>query len=78
MAVPKPVMEKEIKAEERGLTEEINALNKKVSVHWTSTDEHRRPSTLQIKYLDKQFNDAQGQLKDIVSSIILLLVFIEY
>lgn len=30
MAVPKPVMEKEIKAEERGLTEEINALNKKI------------------------------------------------
>ncbi|PCH34094.1 Prefoldin [Wolfiporia cocos MD-104 SS10] len=49
MMNPRPQMEKELKAEEKELTDDINSLTKKA------------------KYLEKQFNDAQGQLRDIVS-----------
>ncbi|KAF9817964.1 hypothetical protein IEO21_03039 [Rhodonia placenta] len=47
MMVPRPTMEKELKGEEKDLTDDINNLAKK------------------SKYLEKQFNDAQGQLRDI-------------
>ncbi|KAI0931408.1 hypothetical protein AcW1_001185 [Taiwanofungus camphoratus] len=50
MMVPRPTMEKELKTEEKELTDDINNLNKK------------------SKYLEKQFNDAQGQLRDIFQS----------
>ncbi|KAH9950985.1 Prefoldin [Amylocystis lapponica] len=50
MMVPRPTMEKELKTEEKDLTDDINNLNKK------------------SKYLEKQFNDAQGQLRDIFQS----------
>ncbi|KAF7794354.1 hypothetical protein EIP86_005488 [Pleurotus ostreatoroseus] len=50
MQVPRPAMEKDLKAEEKELTDDLNSLNKK------------------SKYLEKQFNDAQGQLRDIFNS----------
>ncbi|RPD65067.1 Prefoldin [Lentinus tigrinus ALCF2SS1-7] len=50
MNVPHPQMEKDLRAEERELTEDIKNLEKK------------------SKYLEKQFNDAQAQLRDIFHS----------
>ncbi|KAH9176909.1 hypothetical protein EDB89DRAFT_1598124 [Lactarius sanguifluus] len=47
MMVPRMTMEKDLKNQERALTDDINSLNKKV------------------KFLEKQFNDAQSQLRDI-------------
>lgn len=43
-------MEKEMKAEEKEITDQLTNLSKKT------------------KYLEKQLNEAQGQLRDIVSS----------
>ncbi|GJJ07602.1 hypothetical protein Clacol_001805 [Clathrus columnatus] len=69
MAVPKPVMEKQLKVEERSLADELNALNKKVGVTLDSIkDDGCSYFIFQTKYLDKQFNDAQAQLKDIFHS----------
>ncbi|KAG8777172.1 hypothetical protein FRC19_003126, partial [Serendipita sp. 401] len=45
--VPKTEMEKSLKKQEKGLSEELDALNKKT------------------KFLEKEFNEAQGQLRDI-------------
>ncbi|KAJ3536982.1 hypothetical protein NM688_g6758 [Phlebia brevispora] len=50
MQVPRPAMEKDLKSEEKDITDDINSLTKK------------------SKYLEKQFNDAQGQLRDIFNS----------
>ncbi|KAI9445405.1 Prefoldin [Lactarius indigo] len=50
MMVPRTTMEKDLKNQERALTDDINSLNKKV------------------KFLEKQFNDAQSQLRDIFNS----------
>ncbi|KZT72962.1 Prefoldin [Daedalea quercina L-15889] len=50
MMTPRPQMEKELKMEEKELTDDINNLQKK------------------SKYLEKQFNDAQAQLRDIFQS----------
>jgi len=47
MMVPRATMEKELKDQEKELSQDINALNKKT------------------KYLEKQFNDAQAQIRDI-------------
>ncbi|KAJ8515422.1 hypothetical protein ONZ45_g7164 [Pleurotus djamor] len=47
MMEPRPTMEKDLKTQEKELTDDINSLLKK------------------SKYLEKQFNDAQGQLRDI-------------
>ncbi|KAH9486435.1 putative prefoldin subunit 1 [Psilocybe cubensis] len=47
MHVPRDVMEGELKAQEKELSDDITSLNKK------------------SKYLEKQFNDAQAQLRDI-------------
>ncbi|KAJ7204437.1 Prefoldin [Mycena pura] len=47
MRVPREEMEKDLKAQEKDLTDDITNLTKK------------------SKYLEKQFNDAQGQLRDI-------------
>jgi len=60
-------MEKDLKTQEKSLTDDITNLNKKVSVrpvslHTCLTASH------QSKYLEKQFNDAQSQLRDIVSN----------
>ncbi|EPQ60120.1 Prefoldin [Gloeophyllum trabeum ATCC 11539] len=48
--VPRPEMEKDLKSQEKELTDDVNGLNKK------------------MKYLEKQFNDAQSQLRDIFNS----------
>ncbi|KZT27553.1 Prefoldin [Neolentinus lepideus HHB14362 ss-1] len=48
--VPRPEMEKDLKSQEKELSDDINGLNKKT------------------KYLEKQFNDAQSQLRDIFNS----------
>ncbi|EIN14357.1 Prefoldin [Punctularia strigosozonata HHB-11173 SS5] len=50
LQVPRPIMDKDLKNQEKELTDDINSLNKK------------------SKYLEKQFNDAQGQLRDIFQS----------
>ncbi|KDQ15210.1 hypothetical protein BOTBODRAFT_65600 [Botryobasidium botryosum FD-172 SS1] len=50
MQVPRPILEKDMKSQEKELTDDISNLNKK------------------IKYLEKQYNDAQSQLKDIFHS----------
>jgi len=50
MMVPRTTMEKDLKNQERSLTDDINSLNKKV------------------KFLEKQFGDAQSQLRDIFNS----------
>ncbi|EKM61430.1 uncharacterized protein PHACADRAFT_248030 [Phanerochaete carnosa HHB-10118-sp] len=50
MQVPRPVMDKDLKAEEKELADDINNLTKK------------------NKYLEKQFNDAQAQMRDIFNS----------
>ncbi|KAF4604742.1 hypothetical protein EYR40_003520 [Pleurotus pulmonarius] len=47
MMVPRPEMEKDLKTQEKELSDDINNLTKKA------------------KYLEKQFNDAQTQLRDI-------------
>jgi len=48
--VPRPEMEKDLKSQEKELSDDINGLNKKT------------------KYLEKQFNNAQSQLRDIFNS----------
>ncbi|THH19006.1 hypothetical protein EW146_g2065 [Bondarzewia mesenterica] len=50
MMVPRPTMEKDLKSQEKGLSDDINSLNKK------------------SKYLEKQLNDSQSQLRDIFNS----------
>ncbi|KAI0067997.1 Prefoldin [Artomyces pyxidatus] len=50
MMIPRPAMEKDLKGQEKALTDDINNLTKKT------------------KYLEKQFNDAQSQLRDIFNS----------
>ncbi|KAH8110605.1 Prefoldin [Phellopilus nigrolimitatus] len=47
MLTPRPTMDKELKSQEKELTDDINSLNKK------------------SKYLEKQFTEAQSQLRDI-------------
>lgn len=59
-------MEKDLKAEEKELTDDIKNLEKKVRMIHISHLSVRRPSLPQSKYLEKQFNDAQAQLRDIV------------
>lgn len=46
--VPRATMEKELKLEEKGMAEDLTALNKK------------------SKFLEKQYQDANSQLRDIV------------
>lgn len=64
--VPRTTMEKELKDQEKELSDDISGLNKKVRVvyHCFSI----RLIWLQTKYLEKQFNDAQAQIRDIVSA----------
>lgn len=67
--VPRPAMEKDLKKEERELTDDINNLNKKVRGCASALEKYE--TFLQSKYLEKQFNDAQGQLRDIVRVFVL-------
>jgi prefoldin subunit 1 len=64
LQVPKPMVEKELRTQEKELADDIENLNKKV----------RQPSPaynvvlkkVQEKFLQKQYDEAQGRLKDIV------------
>ena len=69
MAVPRQTLEKDLKTEERGLSDELNGLNKK-AWDFLLKPPRKAHNTFQSKYLEKQFNDAQSQLRDIVSSVI--------
>ncbi|CAG8657660.1 12043_t:CDS:2, partial [Acaulospora colombiana] len=52
--IPKPEMEKDLKKQEKDLSDDLDSLAKKME------------RDLQSKYLEKEFNEAQGQLRDIV------------
>ena len=54
MNVPRDTMEKDLKSQEKELSDDIVNLNKK------------------SKYLEKQYQEANAQLRDIVSLIVLL------
>jgi len=72
MMIPRSAMEKDLKSQEKALTDEINSLGKKVSssvLLWYFFNKLR----FQVKYLEKQFNDAQSQLRDIVCLYVILL-----
>ncbi|KAG6826921.1 hypothetical protein H0H92_013900 [Tricholoma furcatifolium] len=64
MIVPRKTMEEELKSQEKELTDDISNLNKKVRL---SVDTHIPKAHLrfQSKYLEKQLNEAQSQLRDI-------------
>ena len=66
--VPRTTMEKDLKNQEKSLTDDINSLNKKVSFLIRSEMSSGLNRT-QVKFLEKQFNDAQSQLRDIVSAL---------
>lgn len=67
MAVPRQTMEQDLKNEEKELNEDLSGLNKKAWCFLLKPP-YQAHNTLQFKYLEKQFNDAQSQLRDIVSS----------
>jgi hypothetical protein len=72
MMIPRSAMEKDLKSQEKALTDEINSLGKKVSrfvLLWDFLVNY----TFQVKYLEKQFNDAQSQLRDIVCLYVIIL-----
>ena len=72
MQVPRPVMDKDLKAEEKELTDDINSLVKKVRdrpVVVAIVLSQENCSILQSKYLEKQFNEAQAQVRDIVCTL---------
>jgi len=59
-------MEKDLKSQERALTDDINSLGKKVTFSVLTAESIEPETYSQAKYLEKQFNDAQSQLRDIV------------
>jgi hypothetical protein len=59
-------MEKDLKSQERALMDDINSLGKKVTCPVLTAEFIEPYACPQIKYLEKQFNDAQSQLRDIV------------
>ena len=65
MNVPRPAMQKQLKDQEKELTDDITSLNKKVRL--SSIAQMLVLTIHQSKFLEKQFNDAQNQLRDIVS-----------
>ena len=56
-------MEDDLKRQEKELTDEISSLNKKVRPYHFCRD---YLTSFQSKFLEKQFNEAQAQLRDIV------------
>ena len=67
MHVPRATMEEELKAQEKELAEDIASLNKKArAILITLMLIQGLELVRQAKYLEKQYNDAQGQLRDIV------------
>jgi prefoldin subunit 1 len=57
-------MEKELRTQEKELTDDIENLNKKV--RQANQTYYAVLSRTQEKFLQKQYDEAQGQLKDIV------------
>ncbi len=66
MMVPRSTMEKDLKSQEKALTDDINSLGKKVGYPVLPAEFIEPVTAPQVKYLEKQFNDAQSQLRDIV------------
>ena len=67
MHVPRATMEEELKGQEKELSDDIANLNKKVGFMYHSSWGLVYTSALKSKYLEKQYNEAQSQLRDIVS-----------
>jgi len=59
------MMEKELRTQEKELTDDIENLHKKV--RWANPTPYVVLIKVQEKFLQKQYDEAQGQLKDIVS-----------
>lgn len=68
MFTPRATMEQELKSQEKEITDDINNLNKKVLRLLLSGYLSKNTDVNQAKYLEKQFNEAQAQLRDIVCS----------
>lgn len=69
-------MDKDLQTEEKSLTDDIANLTKKVHIFFTKTDACVDSDPLcKAKYLEKQFNDAQAQLRDIVGYPSFVLMF---
>jgi len=64
--VPRSMMEKDLKSQERALADDINSLGKKVTSPVLTAELIEPDTRPQVKFLEKQFNDAQSQLRDIV------------
>lgn len=60
-------MEKELRTQEKELTDDIENLNKKVIKGRADVLYYIILNKVQEKFLQKQYDEAQGQLKDIVS-----------
>jgi prefoldin subunit 1 len=58
------MMEKELRTQEKELTDDIENLNKKVRQE--NPTYYIKLNNVQEKFLQKQYDEAQGQLKDIV------------
>ena len=71
--IPRSTMEKDLRSQEKALTEEINTLGKKVTCLLAASEFIESDGAFQVKYLEKQFNDAQSQLRDIVRVYAILL-----
>ena len=67
MHVPRNTMEEELKGQEKELSDDIANLNKKVGFMYHLSWDLVYASAFKSKYLEKQYNDAQSQLRDIVS-----------
>lgn len=59
------MMEKELKTQEKELTDDIENLNKKV--RQANLTCYTVLNKVQERFLQRQYDEAQGQLKDIVS-----------
>lgn len=71
--VPRKEMEKELKTQEKELADDISNLTKKVRTIFSAEPRIIDACIHQSKYLEKQFNDAQSQMRDIVRRPILPL-----
>ena len=67
--IPRSTMERDLRNQEKALTDDINSLNKKVTFPCATLEFTELDSPFQVNYLEKQFNDAQSQLRDIVSAV---------
>lgn len=74
--VPRPTLQKELNKEEKDLGDDINALNKKVWSEFMTISTDDLITFSQSKYLEKEFNNAQAQLRDIVCTITMFTPFL--